>query len=355
MKKIIKVEQVDSIAHITWQLNDICPNKCSYCNPENYSGSNHKYIWENARRFAEIVLLRYPKIHLSISGGEPTMSPFLLELAKMFNAKGHYISLTTNGSKSPAYWEELAPLLSHISFSYHPEYESERYFENLKTASKFVRCGARVMMLSSRWEQCLAAFHKLKYGKGYPDATPVRIVEWGLNNGTANYTEEQLTWLADPKHNLPAYKQMPYDIHTAKAQYNPTASTYYFDDGTQTTMTNASLLVNNGQTNFQGYSCEIGLKSLAIGPDGKIKRGNCLVGGYIGHLDRPEEIIWPSAPVICDYISCKCSTDVIINKKSLDPEYNHLVASHAQVNETKTQAVHQKLGHTFAPAIIHDY
>jgi hypothetical protein len=282
------------------------------------------------------------------------MSPFLLELAQMFNAKGHYISLTTNGSKSPAYWEELAPLLSHISFSYHPEYETERYFENLKTAAKFTRCGARVMMLSSRWDQCLAVYKKLRHGEGYPDATPVRIVEYGLNNGTANYTEDQLAWLADPKHDLPAYKKMPYDIHTAKAQYSPTLSTYYFDDGTQTTMANASLLVNNGQTNFRGYSCEIGLRSLVIGPDGKIKRGNCLVGGYIGHVDKPEEIVWPSAPVICNYISCNCSTDVIINKKSLDPKYAQLVISHATVDEPKTKTVTQRLGHRVVAPIIYE-
>ena len=345
MKKIIKVEQVDLVTHITWMINNICPNKCSYCPPINYSGSNHKYIWDNARQVAEMILLRYPTIHLSIAGGEPTMSPFLLELVKMFNAKGHYISLTTNGSKSADYWEELAPLLSHVSFSYHPEFETERYFENLKTASKFTRCGTRVMMLSSHWDQCVSVYEKLKYGQGYPDATPVRIVDWGNHNGTDYYTEEQLAWLSDPVHNIPPNKKLPVrDINNNK-HIKPDASTYYFDDGTQQTMSNASLFVNSGQTNFKGYSCDIGLRSLYIGADGRIRRGNCTAGGIIGHLDNPAEIMWPSNSIVCPHTLCSCSTDVIINKRSLDPVYRDITANHAKVVINKTQNIRQRLGH----------
>jgi hypothetical protein len=72
--------------------------------------------------------------------------------------------------------------------------------------------------------------------------------------------------------------------------------------------------INAGMTNFNGYVCEIGLKSLFVHYNGKIALGNCSVGGYIGEIENFEDIKWPTKPVICTKNVCHCSTDVNISK-----------------------------------------
>jgi len=315
MKKILEVKQYEpTVTHITWIINNICPNSCTYCPALTHNGSNHNYDWNNARRFVKILLHRYSKIHLSIAGGEPSMSPHLPELVKLFSEAGHTVSLVTNGYKSKEYWLELAPYITYIGFSYHPEYSTERYFENLQAAAEVTRCGAKIMMLSSHWEQCIAAYERLKESDRYW-VTPTRVVEWGTYNGSDYYTDEQIKWFQTT---ITDHNKM---LHHQGKPYALTAAKYYLNDGTIDTTPVASSYANRGQTNFRGYECYIGLRSLFIGILGQVKRGNCMAGGRLGTIDKPEEIIWPDKPIICNYDLCSCSTDIDINKRSLDSEY----------------------------------
>ena len=309
MKKIVKIEQLDpTITHITWIINNICPNTCSYCPVSTRNGANHNYDWKYAREFVKILLTKYPKIHLSIAGGEPSMSPHLIELIKLFSDQGHYITLTTNGYKSVEYWQELSHYVSWIGFSYHPEFSTEQYFANLEAASAITNCTARVMMLSNQWDRCLAVYNKLNSSSRY-STSPVRIVEWGRYNGTDYYTPEQLDWFAE-------VNTIDKDLkHHKLKPAVPNKCTYYFEDGTKNIGGNPIHYVNQGQTNFKGYSCDIGLRSLWIGAHGEIKRGNCMAGGYIGNVNKPFDIVWPDSPIICPHNLCHCSTDVVIDKQ----------------------------------------
>jgi len=79
-------------------------------------------------------------------------------------------------------------------------------------------------------------------------------------------------------------------------------------------MGNASDYVNQGMTNFNGYTCEIGLRSLCVKWDGSLYLGNCLVGGMIGNINDPENINWPTESIKCNLNLCDCSSDVNINK-----------------------------------------
>ena len=92
MKKIRRVIQKDqNLMHLTWMVNNICQNKCAYCIPGLNSGKGHHYKWENAKRFMDILFERYPKIHCSVTGGEPSISSFFPELVQRFVDAGHTI------------------------------------------------------------------------------------------------------------------------------------------------------------------------------------------------------------------------------------------------------------------------
>jgi hypothetical protein len=140
----------------------------------------------------------------------------------------------------------------------------------------------------------------------------VRVYEWGRNNGSDLYTPEQIAWMDTIK---PRFMK-PDNPHRNKPWSNTTAN-YHFDDGTVGHSRDQVYYINRGQTNFKGYECDLGLRSLFIGALGKIKRGNCMAGGYIGSINEPEAIEWPTESVICPYSICNCSSDVNINKRRI--------------------------------------
>jgi len=311
MNKIIRVQQPDNAPmHLTWMINNICTNHCSYCPPNLHEGKNHHYEWENAQRFFKMLFERYPKIHCSVSGGEPSLSPFFPDICKLFYEAGHTIGLTSNAAKPASYWRDIAPYLDYISFSWHPEFPDKNFLEKVVAAARQILVTVRIMMLPSKWEESIAMFNEASARWEFI-TEPVKIIPYNDTDPNASvYTEEQLAWFNDNhgnqkerslKHLMPI---MPANI----------MANYHFDDGTVVHDANASDWVNRGFTNFNGYTCEIGKKSLFVRPNGIIYLGNCLVGGKIGNINQPEKIIWPTDNIKCNIDICSCSSDVNINK-----------------------------------------
>jgi hypothetical protein len=87
------------------------------------------------------------------------------------------------------------------------------------------------------------------------------------------------------------------------------------DNNEEISPANCVDFINSGMTNFNGYSCDIGLKSLFISFDGDIFLANCMIGGSIGNINDPDNIQWPVSPVICNKDLCHCTSDVNISKR----------------------------------------
>lgn len=320
-KKIIRVSQPDNAPmNLTWVINNICNNKCSYCVPDLNSGVGHHYSWENAKKFLEQLFERYPKIHCSVSGGEPSISPFLPELAKIFNSSRHSIGFTSNAFKPIEYWEDISKHVYYICFSYHPEFPVKTFKEKVIASSLNTFVTVRVMMLPSKWDHCMEVFNSLKdIDTCYVE--PVRILDWGgKNRGAHVYTEEQLDWFKTEEAIKPSQKIMLHLFELRKPV--DLGSSFHLDDGSIVAHKDANPVqfINHGMTNFKDYMCEIGLKSLFVHYDGKIQMGNCQVGGFIGEIEDIDNIRWPTDPVVCTKSLCHCATDVGISK--WDPNYN---------------------------------
>ena len=311
MKKIIRIQQRPTAPfNLTWVINNICPNSCSYCPAQLHNGQNHNYDWDNARRFFNDLFKRYPKIHCSVAGGEPSVSPFLEELVQIFKDNNSTIGITSNAAKPVSYWERISKNLNYISFSWHAEFVDKNFREKVMTAGMNTPTTVRVMMNTKLWDQSIAEYESWKDNK-YVFVEPVRILNW--NSGTVDpsaytYSEKQNLW----------FEQNPVKqkiIHHLNDHIWPDVSAdIHFEDGTVDTLPNIVSLINNGQTNFNGYQCEIGLKELFIDWRGKIYLGNCLINGSIGTINDPENIRWPTGPVLCNKNICHCSSDVVINK-----------------------------------------
>jgi MoaA/NifB/PqqE/SkfB family radical SAM enzyme len=311
MNKIIKVEQpATAPMHITWIINNICTNACSYCPSSLHNGKNHHYDWENARRFFQQLFERYPKVHCSIAGGEPSVSPFLPELVKTFHANNSTVGLTSNAAKTVEYWKNIAPYLNYVCFSWHPEFVDDKFLEKALAVAKYTPVTVRVMMHPLHWQKCVDAYIVLSKVPTI-EVENVRVLNWGgdSDKNASVYSEEQLQWFVDnPRIDKVDYR--PYK-HKPKLEIG---AKFHLDDGTIDSSIHTVDYINKGMTNFNGYKCEIGLKSLFISWDGRIRRGNCSAGGTIGNINDPENIQWPDEPIVCGLNICHCTTDVEINK-----------------------------------------
>jgi organic radical activating enzyme len=272
-------------------------------------GKNHNYEWANALRFFEMLFEKYPKIHCSVSGGEPSVSPFFPEICKLFYERGHTIGVTTNLAKPVRYWKELAPYLQYASISWHSQFIDLNFLEKTLAVAELIPTNVRILMLPGQWEQCVAAYDKLSKIDKFT-TEPVRIQnKRGMDTSAHVYNIEQQIWF---EQNRPSNEGKM--LHLNREDVPGLGAIYYFNDNTRLTNSNTTDLVNNGLTNFNGYTCEIGLKSLYIDYNGKVFAGNCCVGGPLGSINEPENITWPTQPVMCNVNLCHCDTDVSINK-----------------------------------------
>jgi len=313
-KKLIRIKQENDIFTITWVLNNICTNHCDYCPPDLHMGQNHHYEWHHAKSFSERLMNRHKKIHLAISGGEPTLSPFFPELVKMFSERGHAVGVTSNAARTVKYWSEVAPYLSYICFSYHPSFEDPAFFEKVMECAKHCPVTVRVMMDDRHWNKSVEMFNKC-YDDNNISVEPVRILTEmsGADKVGNGYTSDQEQWILESK---PKYidvrKSTIFNNPKWKQLGNP--STYFYNDGSSITAGSSTDLKNKKSTDFRGWACNIGIESLFIHYDGLVRRANCFEGGQLFHINDHENHELPSSAVICFQNICHCGTDVQITK-----------------------------------------
>lgn len=313
---------------VTWVINDICTYNCRYCPPALHNGKNHKYDWEYIEPFLDKLFETYAQdrsLIFSISGGEPTLSPFFPELVKKIYDNGGYTGITTNLARTERFIEENFKYLVYACCSFHPAMEfpkdtAELFLDKIKVVEKVTFPAVRIMMDPLFWNETLEFIERVK------NETTAKIelvyIEEQYGNSKDKlaeipYTKEQLEYINKFQVIDSRWKQSEVVEHTGvyRRPENDEVS-IYFEDDTEEKMTTPQSYINNGQTNFFNYTCQIGKESLFIHQSGLIRRGNCMVGGWIGNLDNWKDIDWKdlARPVKCSVSKCHCGADVQITK-----------------------------------------
>tara|TARA_B100001996_G_scaffold84514_1_gene62334 strand:- start:5717 stop:6679 length:963 start_codon:yes stop_codon:yes gene_type:complete len=310
---VVKIQRrTPGVMAVTWVINNICTNACKYCPPSLHKGKNHHYDWENAKRFWQLLLDKYDKLHVSISGGEPTLSPFLLDFSKMIYDTGGKIGITTNLARTPRYMAQLAPYLAYVSCSFHPSFEDKQFLEKALAAADKTFVNIRVMMDSDHWETSIKFLESCKKHKNIT-VEAVKVIDWMAGSKAGRqYSEDQLKWFenTDLFHEATEWPE--------SKKYFDSGSNIHFEDGEVIYSNgNEQELINAGKTNFKGWKCHMGLESLFIQYTGQIHMANCFQGGVIGDINEPENIKWPMEPSICIKDICHCTTDVLLSKEMI--------------------------------------
>lgn len=316
-KKIIAIKNLSNQLLLTWIINNICTNHCSYCPSNLHSGTNHHYDWDHARHFIETCFEKYGKIQCNLSGGEPTVSPFFKELVNLIYDKGGVTNLTTNLVRKKEWWADIADKLCTIGVSYHPEFmktidQENELIDKILFLKDRTRVTVRVMMHPKYWEQCFKFYKKLENLNDGFCLELVRILpNFGIGDPfcTIDYTEEQNNIL---NNTVPIMK---WNSLPSTFRHNASHSILVNQDGTTQHLDFqvTSTLENNKLTNFQDWECNIGLESLFVHFDGSVQRGNCGQGGKIGSI--METVDWPTESIICNKNVCHCIADLLLTKK----------------------------------------
>jgi hypothetical protein len=325
-KKIIKIENVGR-AHITWILNDVCNYSCRYCPSVLHDGKNHLFEWDVIEPFLEKLFEVYKdrNVGFSLSGGEPTMSPFFPELVQKIHQLGGTVGITTNLSRTIRYIREHFKYLTYAACSFHPAQEfkdnkADEWLEKIKIASQLTTVTARVMMDPDYWDQTIEFIERLKKNT----TAKVEIVYIDDQYGSSRTKLVNLRYTPNQQEFFKNFqvipgRNSPENILKTNAIYRTFDKGYSemtFEDGSKGTITNPQELINRGQTNFYDYKCSIGTESLFIHQLGHIKRGNCDVGGVIGTIKEFDKVRWEEfvRPVICNSLRCTCGGDIPVSK-----------------------------------------
>ncbi len=313
-KQLVQIRQRKRVLQLTWIMNNICNNKCAYCPPELNSGTNHHYEWDKARSFIQRLFDTYPDIHCSISGGEPTLSPFFEELVDIFHNSRNTVGITTNGVRTLRFWNEIAPKLNYICFSYHPSQEVPEFLEKVIACSTKTAVTVRVMMDSRYWDKSLEMYNKC-FAINNIIVEAVRILP-GMAKTTnigEKYTPEQEEILVS----LPRKSQFLKITENPKYKTADIGSSFYYEDGSYDENGEPNTIVTLGKNNFKGWACTAGIESIFIHFRGIVRRANCLEGGTLFHIDDHEKHELPKTGIICGVTECMCGTDVLLSKVRL--------------------------------------
>lgn len=310
--QLIEIIPKFDVFTLTWVVNNICTNQCSYCPSILHAGTNHHYSWEHAEKFARFLIDKYPKIHLALSGGEPTLSPFLMNLVAMFSDAGHAVGMTTNGARTVRYYEEISQHMTYIVFSHHPSFADPQLVDKALAACDRSIVTVSIMFDSRYFDQCLNLYNDLRFKHPKISVMPVKLQDWtGPRNALGReYTEAQLDILNSLTRATATQRVVP---------KNPTltGARALYSNGEQKLL-HAQELINNNQTHFLGWDCRIGLECLFVQFDGIIKTANCRSAAVIGRIQEFDSIQWPTESFICPQTTlCHCVTDVQISKKKL--------------------------------------
>lgn len=314
-RKLIAIEAPEPYLAITWQVNNFCNFRCSYCNPGNWAGENPNngnldiYI-NNLKAIIDKYLdIGYKNFKFFFSGGEPTAWKNFIPICEFLN---EYVSCTlavnTNLSRPLAWWEKHYHLFDDVVASYHVEFaKKERYEENnIFLCDKVNYLSTKMLLHDERfWEV-------VEFGNHLKTVMPNYFIEWTplfdemtVNAGPWQYTDplkEQFI-----RDNTIEFKQtLPKPNKRCE-----TVSYSRYDDGF-VTPTNSNQVIVDGENFFSGWKCNVG-DSIFISPSGEVSLASCGQGGVVGHILEDINKVGPKQ-ITCYKKHCHCGTDIIIPK-----------------------------------------
>jgi MoaA/NifB/PqqE/SkfB family radical SAM enzyme len=165
-----------SVFHVQWNIGRRCNYDCAYCPAGLHDKTSPHHSLEVMQGFADKLhaQITRPTIQIWFTGGEPTVNPSFLALCRYIATtygQRFVLGLTTNGSRTEAYYLELLDYVTFLQFSTHFEFvrDPERYREIIarcaakaRTKGGEAHVSVNLMMEPESWDTALSFERFLK-------------------------------------------------------------------------------------------------------------------------------------------------------------------------------------------------
>jgi organic radical activating enzyme len=318
-KQLIAITSKQKYLAVTWQVNNFCNFKCSYCNPGNWAGTetNNGNLGMYLSNL-DTIISRYKEdgykhFKFFFSGGEPTAWKNFIPVCEWLKKElpDSTIAVNTNLSRPLEWWKKHHHLFDDVVASFHVEFsDKDKYEQNsIFLCDKVNYLATKMLMHEERfWEV-------VEYGEHLKTVMPNYFLEWTplfdemtVNAGPWQYKDKAKTKFLS-EHNVDMNFTLP-----KPSKKNFCVSYNQYDDNS-TVFTNSNDIIINRQNYFSGWKCNVG-DSIFINPAGAVSLASCGQGGYVGNILEDIEGIGPKQ-VICHKEHCHCGTDIIIPKTSI--------------------------------------
>jgi len=340
--KIVSTQQSNILA-IRWNPNNVCNYKCEYCWPGSNTGDYRSpadldLIIKNFNHMIERyrTQLGKTKIHLSLAGGEPTLwKDLALFIEAIKKENDIYFSLISNGSRTLRWWKQYGHLIDNAHLSYHISQADPDHMiavaDTLFELNKKVT--VKVLMDRKHWQQGLDVIEYMKKNSKYkwilmtceviePAVSNIRDIRI-INADDIQLTKEQKGFLKNPLKRIPSllwfWKNRKLIFQGQIRLYESIAT---LDNG-KTIKAKSNTYINKNWTNFEGWSCDIGLDNVFINWTGEVQ-GSCQQNIYgldynFNILDENfvEKFDPEFKPSICSIKNCLCSCETHQSKFQL--------------------------------------
>lgn len=315
-KELIEIFAKTKYIAVTWQVNNYCNFKCSYCNPGNWSGTETNndnlstYLYNLDTIISKYKDEGYKDFKFFFSGGEPTAWKNFIPICEWLRKEipNCTIAVNTNLSRPLAWWQKHYHLFDDIVASFHVEFaDKQRYEENsIFLCDKVNYLASKMLMHEERfWEV-------VEFGEYLKTILPNYFIEWTplfdemtVNAGPWEYKDSEKVKFLNER-NVDIKQTIP-----KPSKENNCISYSKFSDRT-TTHVNSNDVIIHRQNFFKGWECNVG-DALFINPAGAISLASCGQGGYVGNILGDITDIGPKK-IICGKEHCHCGTDIIISK-----------------------------------------
>lgn len=318
MPNLISIQPTEQrFVSITWQVNNFCNYRCSYCNEGNWNGShrnenNLDNLLSNIKKIINYYQSNgYVNFKIFYSGGEPTIWKGLIPVSNFFKDElknNVTLGINTNLSRKLNWWQENYQLFDDVVASYHPEFVNK---DNFFKVAEFLQDKVnylclRMMMLEDKFDQMRDVGHEIKQiFKNYNLEWVPLLDEMSVLASPWKYSDPRINEFF--KHNnFESVTTLPKPIPSVNL-----SCMEHYDDGTSKVL-NSNRLVAEKLNFFKGWKCNVN-ESIFISPTGTMRAASCGQGPILGNIFTDFNI--DSRPVICKKDYCHCGTDILITKE----------------------------------------
>lgn len=302
---------------ITWQVNNFCNYRCSYCNEGNWSGTytNEDRIDVLIENLNKVITHYqnngYVYFKFYFSGGEPTLWKGLIPVSEFLKTKlgdNTTLGINTNFSRKISWWEKNYKFFDDVVASYHPEFANKKNYLEIAEflQDKINYLCLRMMLLEEKFD------HMLDIGNEITNKLKNFNLEWVPLLDEMSVVAQPWKY-KDPRiTNFIEKNNFESKITTYKPQTKVIiASVEKYDDGTSKTL-NSNRIIAENRNFFKGWRCKVN-ESIFISPSGTMRAASCGQGPILGNIFNIFELT--SRDVICQKDYCHCGTDILITKE----------------------------------------